>query len=97
MRRADLCRMITWCALGLAVAVGPADAQTTETESWQFALTVYGYLPARSGAAYFPVPGTGASFNLNQSDLISSLKMTRGFCVRICISWHSHLGALKLL
>ena len=76
MRRADVCRMITWCVLGLVVSVGPADAQTTETESWQFALSVYGYLPSISGTAYFPVPGTGASFNLNQSDLISNLKMT---------------------
>ncbi|HYC10982.1 MAG TPA: hypothetical protein VEC10_15170, partial [Steroidobacteraceae bacterium] len=51
----------------------PADS---EAESWQFALTAYGYLPAISGTAYFPVPGTGANFNLNQADLIDNLKMT---------------------
>ena len=56
--------------------MAPADAQTTGAESWQFALTAYGYLPAISGTAYFPVPGTDKSFNLNQSNLINSLKMT---------------------
>ena len=76
VRRGERWRLLAWCALGLGVAVGPAHAQTTETESWQFALTVYGYLPAISGTAYFPVPGTGASFNLNQADLINNLKMT---------------------
>ena len=67
--------MLTGCALAALAAVGPAAAQTTEAESWQFALTAYGYLPAISGTAYFPVPGTSASFNLNQSELINNLKM----------------------
>jgi len=76
VRRGERWRLLAWCALGLGVAVGPAHAQTTETESWQFALTAYGYLPAISGSAYFPVTGTGANFNFNQSDLINNLKMT---------------------
>jgi len=79
VRRGELCRLLTWCALGLGIAVGPAYAQTTQTnesESWRFSLTAYAYLPAISGTAYFPVPGTSASFNLNQSDLINNLKMT---------------------
>ena len=76
MRRADVCRMTTWCVLGLVAAVAPADAQATETDSWQFALIAYGYLPTISGTAYFPVPGISTTFNLNQSDLIDHLKMT---------------------
>ena len=75
MRRGDFCSVFAGAVLGLAVAVGPANAQATDTESWQFALTAYGYLPAISGTAYFPVPGTSATFNLNQSDLINNLKM----------------------
>ena len=75
MRRGDFGRILAGAALGMVVAVGPANAQTTEPESWQFALTAYGYLPAISGTAYFPVPETGATFNLNQSDLINNLKM----------------------
>lgn len=79
MRR-DYRRVLTGCVLGFAaMVVGTADGQAAETnapDSWQFALTAYGYLPAISGTAYFPVPGTTASFNLNQSDLINNLKMT---------------------
>src|SRR5215471_16078007 len=75
IRRGDFGRIFAGAVLGMVVAVGPASAQTTETESWQFALTAYGYLPAISGTAYFPVPETGATFNLNQSDLINNLKM----------------------
>jgi hypothetical protein len=79
MRRGERRRLLIWGALGLGVAVGPAHAETTqtsETESWRFAATAYAYLPAISGTAYFPVTGTSASFNFNQSDLINNLKMT---------------------
>jgi hypothetical protein len=76
MRPGHLLRVLGCSALTFAVAVGPALAQTTEAEDWQFALTAYGYLPAISGTAYFPVPGVSGSFNLNQSDLINNLKMT---------------------
>jgi len=78
MRRGEFRRMLLGCALGLTAAAGPVDATPadSEAESWQFALTAYGYLPAISGTAYFPVPGTGANFNLNQADLIDNLKMT---------------------
>ena len=75
MRRGDFGRILAGAVLAVVVAVGPANAETTEPESWQFALTAYGYLPAISGTAYFPVPETGATFNLNQSDLINNLKM----------------------
>lgn len=53
-----------------------ANAQTTDADSWQFAVTAYAYLPSISGTAYFPVAPIGASFTLNQSDLIDHLKMT---------------------
>jgi len=76
MRRGDFRRMLVGCALGVVTAVGPAHAAPAESESWQFALTVYGYLPSISGTAYFLVPSTGTNFNLNQADLIDNLKMT---------------------
>lgn len=75
MRSVDVRTAMVWCALALVVPVGPADAQSSGAESWQFALTAYGYLPTISGTAYFPVPATGASFNLNQSDLNNNLKI----------------------
>jgi hypothetical protein len=56
--------------------VPEADAQSTEADHWQFAASAYGYLPAISGTAYFPVAAVGANFTLNQSDLIDHLKMT---------------------
>jgi hypothetical protein len=74
MRPGDLRGMLACCSLGLAAAVAPADAETPSAESWQFAVTAYGYLPQISGTAHFPVPGAG-SFDVNQSDLINNLKM----------------------
>jgi hypothetical protein len=66
----------TVCLVALAAVAPKAHAQTTDAESWQFAVTAYGYLPAISGTAYFPVASIGTSFTLNQSDLIDHLKMT---------------------
>ncbi len=76
MRAGDFRRLLAGCALGVLAGAGPAAAQTSEADSWQFALSAYAYLPAISGTAYFPAPGTGATFSLNQSDLINNLKMT---------------------
>jgi len=67
---------VTVCLVALVAGAPKADAETTEAESWQFAVTAYGYLPSISGTAYFPVAPIGASFTLNQSDLIDHLKMT---------------------
>jgi hypothetical protein len=67
---------LTICLVALSAAAPNAYAQTTEPELWQFAVSVYGYLPAISGTAYFPVAPIGGSFTLNQSDLIDHLKMT---------------------
>jgi hypothetical protein len=61
--------------VALVAVAARTEAQTTEAERWQFAVTAYGYLPAVSGTAYFPVAPIGASFTLNQSDLIDHLKM----------------------
>jgi len=65
----------TVCLVALAAGAPQAYAETTEGDSWQFAVTAYGYLPSISGTAYFPVAPIGASFTLNQSDLIDHLKM----------------------
>ena len=67
---------LTMCLVALAAAAPKAYPQTTEAEPWQFAVSAYGYLPAISGTAYFPVAPIGANFTLNQSDLIDHLKMT---------------------
>jgi hypothetical protein len=67
---------LTICLVALSAAAPNAYAQTTEPEPWQFAVSVYAYLPAISGTAYFPVAPIGGSFTLNQSDLIDHLKMT---------------------
>jgi len=64
------------CLVALAPVAAEADAQTTAADRWQFAVSAYGYLPAISGTAYFPVAQVGANFTLNQSDLIDHLKMT---------------------
>jgi hypothetical protein len=67
---------LTACLVALAGVAPKAAAETPQAESWQFAVTAYGYLPAISGTAYFPVAPIGANFTLNQSDLIDHLKMT---------------------
>jgi hypothetical protein len=74
MRPGDFRGLLAGCGLGLVAAAAPAYAETAATDSWQFAVTAYGYLPQISGTAYFPVPGAG-SFDLNQSDLVNNLKM----------------------
>jgi hypothetical protein len=67
---------LTASLVALAGVAPETHADTTPAEPWQFAVTAYGYLPAISGTAYFPVVPIGASFTLNQSDLIDHLKMT---------------------
>jgi hypothetical protein len=59
-----------------AAPVARADPQTTAPGSWQFALTAYAFLPQISGSAYFPIPDTGTTFNISQSQLIDKLKMS---------------------
>jgi hypothetical protein len=76
MRAGDLRVMLAWCVLAPVAMVAQAQTQDTDTGSWQFAVTIYGYLPQISGTAYFPAAATGANFTLNQSDLIDHLKMT---------------------
>ena len=75
-RQASRLAGFTVCLVALAGIAPQAVAETTEAEPWQFAVTAYGYLPAISGSAYFPVASINANFTLNQSDLIDHLKMT---------------------
>jgi hypothetical protein len=67
--------MLAWCLLVPVATAAQAQAQDSPADSWQFAVTAYGYLPQISGTAYFPSAATGANFTLNQSDLIDHLKM----------------------
>jgi len=71
MKRVDFRGILACCAMASAASVAQADTP----EPWQFAVTAYGYLPAISGTAYFPTTAAGATFTLNQSDLIDHLKM----------------------
>jgi len=76
MRTDDFRAMLACCMLAPAAAVAQANTQNPAADSWQFALTAYGYIPQISGTAYFAVPNSSLSFNLNQSDIIDHLKMT---------------------
>ena|SRR5579862_2130495 len=67
--------ILACCVLAPATTITHADPQDAVDEPWQFAATAYGYLPAISGTAYFPVTSVGANFTLNQSELIDRLKM----------------------
>jgi hypothetical protein len=75
MTRGDFRRMRATWALGVLAAAGAANGHTSESDSWQFAVTAYAYVPVISGTAYFPVAGVDANLNLNQSQLINSLEM----------------------
>ncbi len=75
MRPATFRKIVACCVLVPAASVTHADPSDAAAERWQFAVTAYGYLPAISGTAYFPVSSVGANFTLNQSDVIDHLKM----------------------
>ena len=75
-------RYMSWikqCLGALLVCAAPAVALAQQSapaaESWQFAVTAYGFLPQISGTAAFPVAATGSSFNLDQQDILDHLKM----------------------
>lgn len=68
------------CAAAGAFAPMQAAAQSAqtnwETGKWQFAATIYGYLPTIGGKLNFPVDSGGTSINVDADTLISHLKMT---------------------
>ena len=76
MRPGDFRGILSCCVLAPAATLAQADPQYAAAEPWQFAVAVYGYLPAISGTAYFPDASIGGDFTLNQSDVIDHLKMT---------------------
>ena len=49
-------------------------AQTTLTDdSWNFDITVYGYLPTMRGSTTFPNGNAGPNIKINQEDILSHL------------------------
>jgi len=63
-----------------AVAAAPAGAQaviaTSEGSPWQFAATLYAFLPSFDSTSSFPTSGTGDEFPINAGSILDHLKMT---------------------
>ncbi len=70
-----LLALVTGALLSISAA-----AQTTqsnqEAEKWQFAVTVYGWLPTINGKVNFPDDRGSTSIHASMSDVLSYLKMT---------------------
>lgn len=68
------------CFSATALLPVSAAAQSTqpgwETGKWQFAATIYGYLPSIGGNLKVPVESGGSSINVDASQIIDSLKFT---------------------
>ncbi len=56
----------------------PASSTPTtwDTGKWQFAATIYGYLPTIGGKLNFPVESSGTSIDVDANTLLNHLKMT---------------------
>lgn len=69
-----------FCLAACALLPAPATAQSTanpqEVGKWQFAATIYGYLPSIGGKLSVPVDTGGTNLNVSASQIIDSLKMT---------------------
>jgi hypothetical protein len=67
----------------------PAQVQSgaAAPPQWQFAATVYAYLPQISGSASFPTASAATDFTLNTREILDHLKMT------FMGSFDSHYGS----
>jgi len=68
------------CLATGALLPTPATAQSTayasQGEKWQFAATLYGYLPSIGGKLSVPVDTGGTNLSVDANQIIDSLKMT---------------------
>jgi hypothetical protein len=64
------------CALLPATASAQATSPYATADKWQFAATLYGFLPTIGGKLNFPVPNASTDINVDANTLISHLKMT---------------------
>ena len=68
------------CFTAGALLPAPATAQSTayasQGDKWQFAATIYGYLPSIGGKLSVPVDSGGTNLNVSANQIIDSLKMT---------------------
>jgi hypothetical protein len=71
---ATLC--LATAALLPATATAQSAAYPSQGEKWQFAATIYGFLPTIGGKLNFPVPNASTDINVDANTLISHLKMT---------------------
>ena len=71
------------CSASAAVSIAAAAlvpsiaaAQTASAGDWQFAGTIYGYLPTIGGSSSFPVDSAGNPVSISTSQILDALKMT---------------------
>jgi hypothetical protein len=67
------------CFAAGTLVPAPALAQSTQSDwdsgTWQFAATIYGYLPTIGGKLNFPVDSGGSSINVDPNTVLNHLKM----------------------
>ena len=68
------------CVVASASVPMPAAAQSTQSDpepgKWQFAATIYGYLPTIGGNLHFPAGSGGSTIDVDANTLLRHLKMT---------------------
>jgi len=63
-------------ALLPASATAQSTAYASQGEKWEFAATIYGYLPSIGGKLSVPVDSSGTNLSVSANQIIDSLKMT---------------------
>ena len=53
-----------------------AQQPASETESWQFGVSIYGWFPDIDGKTSFTPPGGGSEFEIGIDDILDNLKFT---------------------
>lgn len=74
-QRLDALVVLALAVLAPGAARAQASASAPPTSSWQFALTVYGYLPTISGNTAFPTGG-GTPIEVGVDQILDKLKFT---------------------
>jgi len=69
-------RMLAAAAVCTSLLCASAGAAAQAEEPWQFAATVYGYLPSLSGTTTFPATGGGSNVSVDANTILDNLKFT---------------------
>lgn len=78
MKSAILLKLSTALSFVLLAMCGLANAQSlasSNPDQWQYAVTVYGYLPSIYGASTFPNGAAGPTFKLSAHTIVSNLNL----------------------